>query len=71
MSSRLRTGTIVACRTVIFDEFAKAGPVIFTSDEFEGFAKTLVASGGMVVLFAKDSESEVGGVGDVDAIFEE
>ena len=71
MSSRLRTGTFVTGRTVIFDKFAKAGPVILASNEFQSFAKTLMASSGMVVLFAKDSESKIGGVGDVDAIFEE
>ena len=71
VSRGLRARAGVACRTIIFDKFAHARPIILTANQFEGLAKALMTGGGMIVFFAKDTKAKVVGIRDIDATFEE
>ena len=67
-----RLGTL-ANRTrlaIVLDKPADSGPRILSSDELQRLVKAIMTREQMIMLVTENAESEIGVVGDVDAIIE-
>ena len=56
---------------IVFDKPADSGPRILSSDELQRLVKAIMTRKRMIMLVTENAESEIGVVGDVDAIIEE
>ena len=56
---------------IVLDKPADSGPRILSSDELQRLVKAIMTRKRMIMLVTEDAESEIGVVGDVDAIIEE
>ena len=68
---RLGSLTSRAGLAIVLDKPADSGPRILSSDELQRLVKAIMTRKRMIMLVTEDAESEIGVVGDVDAIIEE
>ena len=71
MSRSLGALTRSARATIVLDKGAEVWPGELPSDEGEGLVDAIMSSEQVIVPVTEDTESEIGVVGDVDAIIEE